>query len=76
MRRTYLASFEFIEVVGVLETALSGVSVLAVNINEDVGVAPGSQYVTREDAHFVGVDCETIEGINYRTMLSLAWFCL
>lgn len=54
---SYLSTFKFVEVVGVLQITLSGVSVFPININEDVGVGPGSQHVTGEDAHFVGVDC-------------------
>ena len=62
---SYLRALKFVEVVRVLQIALSGVSGLSVNIDEDVGVSPGSQHVTSEDAHFIGVDCQTTQGMNY-----------
>lgn len=62
---SYLPPLKFVEVVRVLQIALSGVSVFSININEDVGVGPGTEHVTSEDTHFVRVDCQTTEGMNY-----------
>lgn len=62
---SYLLAFKFVEVVRVLQIALSGVSVFSINIDEDVGIGPSTQHVTSEDAHFIGVDCQTIQGMNY-----------
>lgn len=61
----YLPSIKFIDVVRILQAALSSVSVLSININVDIGVGPGSHHVTSEDTHFVGVDCQTKQGFNY-----------
>lgn len=66
---SYLPPLKFVEVVRVLQIALSGVSVFSININEDVGVGPGTQHVTSEDAHFIGVDCQTMQGDELLTPL-------
>lgn len=65
---SYLPPLKFVEVVRVLQIALSGVSVFSVNINEDAGVGPGSQHVTSEDTHFIGVDCQTTQGMSYTSL--------
>lgn len=60
----YLCPLKFVEVIRVFQIALSGISVFSININEDIGVGPSTKHVTSEDTHFVGVDCQTIEGIE------------
>ena len=55
--RRYLRSLKLVEVVRLFQRALSGVSVLAVNIDVDVGVGSRSEHVPCEHAHFVRVLC-------------------
>lgn len=68
---SYLPPLKFVDIVRVAQIALSGVSVFAINIDEDVGVSPSTKHVAGKDTHFVGVDCQTIEGINYKHLLIL-----
>lgn len=70
---SYLPPLKFVEVVRVLQIALSGVSIFTININEHVGICPSTEHVTSEDAHFIGVDCQTIQGMNYSFTLSHMW---
>lgn len=66
---SYLATLKFVEIVRVLQIALSGVSFFTININEYVGVCPGTHRVTSEDTHFIGVDCWTIQRDELLTTL-------
>lgn len=72
LKPSYLPPLKFVDIVRVSQMALSGVSVFAINIDEDVGVGPSAEHVASKDTHFVGVDCQTIEGINYQHLLILS----
>lgn len=69
---SYLPPFKFVDIVRVSQIALSSVSVFAINIDEDVGVGPSTKHVAGKDTHFVGVDCQTIEDLNYQNLLILS----
>lgn len=68
---SHLASLKFVNVVRIPQEALSGVSILPINVNIDIGICPSSQHVTGEDAHFVGVDCQTKENDELLTCLEI-----
>lgn len=53
----YLPPLKLVEVARLLQKTLSGVAVLAINIDEDVGIRSRSLHVAGKHAHLVCVLC-------------------
>lgn len=52
---SHLSALELVQMVGLPQPSLPGVSVLPVDVDEDVGVASGPHHVSREDADLIRV---------------------